>query len=123
MGNPLIRLGISDAELAAAIAADGQVNSELNEFMAKEVVPYAKDISPVDEGDYAASWEVIRPARRGKGVVGTKYWKAHLIEFGTKADAAGSKSPFGPDTPTPAFAIGQKVAEHFGGDLTTDGDE
>jgi len=123
MANPLIRLGISDAELAAAIAADAAVNSALNEHMKNDVVPYAKDISPVDEGDYAAAWEVVQTARRGKGVVGNTHWRAHMIEFGTKADAPGSKSPFGPDTPTPAFAIGQKVAQHFGGHLAGDGRE
>lgn len=123
MANPLIRLGISDAELAAAIAADGDINAAVNDYMATEVVPYAKDISPVDQGDYAAAWEVVKKARRGKGVVGNNHWRAHMIEFGTKADKPGSKSPFGPDTPTPAFGIGQKVAEHFGGDLTGDGRE
>lgn len=119
----LDRFGISDAELAAAIAADGQVNAALNKFMEAEVVPYAKDISPVDDGDYAAGWRVTKKARRGKGVVGNTHWKAHMIEFGTKADPSDSKSPFGPNTPTPAFGIGQKVAEHFGGNLTGDGIE
>ena len=119
----LERYGISDAELAAAIAADGQVNAAINERMVKEIVPYAKSISPVDDGDYAAGWHVVKKAQRGKGVVGNKHWKAHMIEFGTKADPPDSKSPLGPDTPTPAFAIGEKVAKHFGGNLTTDGIE
>lgn len=123
MGNPLNRFGVSDAEIAAAIAADGQVNAALNEHMEKVVVPYAQSISPVDDGDYAAGWHVAKKARRGKGIVGNKHWKAHMIEFGTKADPQDSKSPFGPDTPTPAFAVGQKVAEHFGGNLTGDGIE
>lgn len=123
MANPLINYGVSDADLAAAIANDASVDAQVNDAMANEIVPYAKEISPVDEGDYAAAWEVIEKARGGKGVVGNRHWRAHMIEMGTNADPADSKSPFGPDTPTPAFGIGQQVAQRFGGDLTGDGIE
>lgn len=121
MGNPLDKFGISDSELAAVIAQSAEVDRGLREE-AEKVVDYWREQSPIGEGDYAASVRVI-DVRHGKAVVGTKHWKAHMIEFGTKADPADSKSVFGPDTPTPAFAVGQKTAEHFGGDLTDDGIE
>lgn len=122
MANPLSRFGISDAELAAAIANSVEVDAGLQEE-AEKVAEYWRSIAPVDHGDYAASIRVQKKARNGKAQVGTKSWKAHMIEFGTKADPPDTKSVFGPDTPTPAFAPGQKTAEHFGGDLTGDGIE
>jgi hypothetical protein len=121
MANPLHRFGISDAELAAAIATSAEVDAGLREE-ADKVVDYWRDQAPIDQGDYAASVKVLQ-VRGGEATVGTRHWKAHMIEFGTKADPSESKSPFGPNTPTPAFAVGQKVAEHFGGDLTGDGIE
>lgn len=119
MANPFFRLGISDADLAKAIATSSEVDAGLKEE-AQKVADYWRDQSPVDDGDYAASVKVLS-VRHGKAVVGTKHWKAHMIEFGTKADPEGTNSIFGPDTPTPAFGVGQRVAEHFGGDLTGDG--
>lgn len=121
MPNPLQRFGISDADLAREITQSAEVDAGLKKE-AEKVVDYWRDQSPIDEGDYAASVKVLE-VRHGTAIVGTRHWKAHMIEFGTKADPEGSKSPFGPDTPTPAFAVGQKVAEHFGGDLTGDGIE
>lgn len=37
------------------------------------------------------------------GIVYNDDDKAHLIEFGTKRDRPGSRSPWGPKTPTPEF--------------------
>jgi len=119
VNNPLSQFGISDAELANAIKSSAEVDAGLREE-AEKVVDYWREQSPQDEGDYKASVKVLG-VRGGVATVGTKHWKAHMIEKGTKADPEGSQSPFGPDTPTPAFAVGQRVAEHFGGDLT-DGD-
>lgn len=36
---------------------------------------------------------------------------AHFVEFGTHADKPGSKSPWGPNTPTPAFKVFQRTSE------------
>lgn len=113
------QFGISDADLAQAIKTSTEVDVGLREESEK-VVDYWREQSPQDEGDYKASVKVLE-VRGGTALVGTRHWKAHMIENGTKADPEGSKSPFGPDTPTPAFAVGQRTAEHFGGDLT-DGD-
>ncbi len=107
MGNPLEKLGISDDELAEAIARDADVNARLNEFMTGEVVPYWKSVSPVRTGKYAASVKVLKKAKGGKGRVGATDFKAHWIEFGTGAPG-----------PTQAAAPGQKTAEHFGGALS-----
>jgi hypothetical protein len=40
---------------------------------------------------------------------------ANFIEFGTGPDKPGSRSPWGPYTPTPEFAPAGKTAFHFGG--------
>lgn len=118
MANPLSKFGISDSDLAAAIASSAEVDAGLR-AKAEEIVEYWRGVSPVDSGEYAASVKVQK-VRRGKGVVGSKHWRAHMIEFGTGPDTKkGSK--FGPDTPTPAFAPGQKTAEHFGGNLAEGG--
>ena len=58
----------------------------------------------------------------GKAVVGTRYWKAHMIEYGTGPDTKDG-SRFGPNTPTPEFAPGAKTAAHFGGTLDETGIE
>jgi hypothetical protein len=44
---------------------------------------------------------------------GSVYNDSHIaekIEYGTKVDKPGSRSPWGPNTPTPEFAIMRKVA-------------
>ena len=106
MANPLSDYGITDDELLKAIAESAEVDAGLNRFMTEEVVPYAKSVSPVDHGDFAAAWKVTKKARGGKGEVGNKNFKAHWIETGT-----------GEPGPTKAYAPGQKTASHFGGNL------
>lgn len=120
MANPLSKFGISDSELAAAIAASAEVDAGLRK-KAQEIADYWRSVSPVDTGEYAASVKVQK-VRRGKAVVGSKHWRAHFIEFGTGPDTKdGSK--YGPDTPTPAFAPGAKTAAHYGGTLGAGGVE
>lgn len=138
MPNPFDRFGISDAELEKYIRESAEVDSGINDFMANEVIPYAKSVSPVEDGQYAASWAVMKKAKQGKGVVGPKAWYAHFVEFGTGSDkkqgkgkkgkrsksgkrpvevADGVFRSLGPNTPTKALGIAQKVAAHFGGSL------
>lgn len=158
MPNPFSEFGISDAEVEKAIRESVEVNAGIDEFVEKQVIPFARSISPIDSGKYAASWKLKKKAKGGKAVVGPTAWYAHIIEFGSGADKknrkhVNNKQPkhgrknvpgpgdsrivemgdgefreFGPDTPTPAFAIAQKVAERFGGtykggiDTTVGGD-
>ena len=157
MPNPFSEFGISDEEVAKAIRESVEVNTGIDEFVEKEVIPFARSISPVDTGKYAASWKLKKKAKNGKAVVGPTAWYAHIIEFGSGADKknrvhVNDKRPregrknmpgpgdsrivdmdgefreLGPNTPTPAFGIAQKVAERFGGsykggiDATTGGD-
>ncbi|AJA43311.1 minor tail protein [Mycobacterium phage Sbash] len=135
MGNPFGQFGVSDSELAKHIRNSAEVDAGINDFMVNEAIPYAKSISPVDDGEYAASWAVMKKAKNGKGVFGPKAWYAHLVEFGTGADKKQRKGKrgkdgkrtveiddgefrrVGPDTPTKAQGIAQKVASHFGGAL------
>jgi hypothetical protein len=56
------------------------------------------------KGQYAAGWTVE-----------TKHRNANFIEEGTGIDKPGSKSPWGPFTPTPPFHPAAKTAIHFRG--------
>lgn len=119
MANPFSDYGVSDAEVAKAIRESVEVDVGLRKFC-EEVVAYWRSVSPVRTGEYAASVKVLKAPKAGKAVVGTNFWKAHFIEFGTGDDSKeGSK--FGPDTPTPEFAPGQNTAHHFGGTLDAKG--
>ncbi|AIY32379.1 hypothetical protein PORCELAIN_25 [Mycobacterium phage Porcelain] len=51
------------------------------------------------------------------GLVYNNDEKAHWIEYGTKRDRPGSRSPWGPNTPTPAFEIMQRVARIMNEDV------
>lgn len=131
MANPFSDYGVSDEEVSKAIRESVDVNAGIDEFVEKEVIPFARSISPVRTGKYAASWKLKKKAKAGKALVGPTAWYSHFIEFGTGADkkftkpnkdgehavelGPGQFRELGPDTPTPAFAIVQKVAERFGG--------
>jgi hypothetical protein len=120
MANAFAQFGMSDAELMAHIAASAEVDSGLDAVMENEIVPYARSLAPVDRGDYAAGIKVTDKAKHGKGTVTATHWTSHFIEDGTKADPAGTKSRFGPNTPTPEFAVMQRTANHFGGTVERD---
>lgn len=120
MANPFSDFGISDEEVERAIRESAAVDVELRKF-AEEVVEVWRANSPIRSGEYAASVKVLK-VRHGKAVVGTRFWKAHMIEYGTGPDTK-TGSRFGPNTPTPEFAPGAKTAAHFGGTLDADGIE
>lgn len=97
-------------QVEARVAADKK---------AKEVQAAARSFTPVRTGKAAASIKVEKrpdvngmPARR----VVAKAWYFHFIEFGTGSDTKQG-SPFGPDTPTRAFAPMEKAANANGGTL------
>lgn len=84
---------------------------------------------PYQTGDYLAHFKKRKLTLRQKlfikstvakgipiGLVYNDSDVAHWVEFGTKADKPGSKSPFGPDTPTPAFKVFGRTAEIMGKD-------
>lgn len=73
---------------------------------------------------YAESIEVRQGRRRGGRFAGrflshyevrTDHPNANFIEFGTARDKPGSRSPWGPNTPTPEYAPAAKTAHHFRG--------
>ncbi len=145
MANPFSDYGVSDEEVARTIRESVDVNAGIDEFVEKELIPFARSISPVETGKYAASWKLKKKAKGGKAIAGPTVWYSHLIEFGTGIDkknrahvndkrpregrknvtgpgdsriveiAPGVFRELSPDTPTPAFGIAQKVAERFGG--------
>lgn len=135
--NPFARFGMSDAEFEKHLRESSEVDAGINDFMKNEAIPYAKSISPVETGKYAASWSVMKKAKNGRGLFGPKAWYSHFVEFGTGADKKQSKGKkgkrnksgkrvvdidgefraVGPNTPTKPLGIAQKTARHFGGDL------
>ena len=59
----------------------------------------------------------IKQALRGGLLIGSVYNDsrvANWVEFGTDVDKPGSKSPWGPNTPTPAFHIAERTAQIMG---------
>lgn len=111
-------------EILALAAQRSEVADALDKY-AVEVRDYWRSVSPVGEGDYAASVSIKKlkpvgglPARR---VQATDY-KAHWIEFGTGTDDGGERyvarlgKKVDGNTPTPAYAPRAKTAAHFGGD-------
>ena len=109
-GNPFAKFGVSDSEVSKALRESANVDAGINEFLTNQVIPYGRSMSPpkVVSGKYAASWKIIKKAKKGRAVVGPTDFKAAWLEFGTGAPG-----------PTTAFAPVQKVVEHFGGDLKT----
>jgi hypothetical protein len=67
----------------------------------------------------------LRQSHRGVGIGGGQFLPsfeiysnspiAHFLEYGTGVDNPDSQSPWGPNTPTPAFNIFGNTAQHFGG--------
>lgn len=105
-----------EEEIRTKIRAQGELTVKTREF-AEEVLAHARSISPVETGAYAAAWHIEnRPPLNGwpRFAVINRHWTAHFIEFGTGKDTKPG-SPFGPDTPTPEFAVAAKTAAFFGG--------
>lgn len=112
MGNPFRDLGVSDADLEREIHQSAESRRERRRT-AEEMVAYARSIAPKDQGDYAAGIRVVTDTA-AKTTVGAMDYKSHWIEDGTGPDPASSKSRFGPDTPTPEFAVMARTADAFG---------
>jgi hypothetical protein len=96
------------AEIRAQLAAQTDLKQGLDS-MAEDVKEYWRSVSPVDDGEYAASVKVYKKylmvdGMPGKRIAATDF-KAHWIEFGT-----------GEPGPTKAAAPRAKTAAHFGGD-------
>ncbi|WP_228843180.1 HK97 gp10 family phage protein [Mycobacteroides abscessus] len=129
---------MSDSDFDKALKGSVEVDAGIDKFMAEEGIPYGRSVSPVDKGGFAASWKVMKKAKKGRGVFGPTVWYSHFVEFGTGTDkkrsrgkkgkrdqngqrpievAEGEFRQLGPDTPTKAFAPVQKTAQHFGGSL------
>lgn len=95
---------------------------------AEEVAAWWRDVEapspgpahPYSTGDYRESIHVEQNRDvRGRFLAGftviTRHPNAGFIEFGTGPDKPGSRSPWGPNTPTPEFAPAGKTAHHFRG--------
>lgn len=79
---------------------------------------YGPGVHPYETGDYRDSIHIRRNRNRlGMFAFGWEVYSdsplANFIEFGTGVDKPGSRSPWGPDTPTPEFAPAAITAHHF----------
>jgi hypothetical protein len=75
---------------------------------------------PYATGDYANSIKIRQGrSRLGRFLASFEVYSDHpnanFIEYGTGPDKPGSRSPWGPDTPTPEHAPAAKTAHHFKG--------
>jgi hypothetical protein len=122
-------------EISAKIRAERSVKWRTKAF-AEEVAAYWRDVAwpesavagqwpdhPYDTGEYQNSIKVRQNrSERGRFMAGFTVYSdspnANFIEYGTGPDKPGSRSPWGPHTPTPEFAPAGRTAHHFGG--TTD---
>ncbi len=114
---PRSRVRESDSEierqLLSQIADAAEVRAE-SRAVAEEVKVTAVSLSPVDTGEYAGAWHVEKQLRQtDQGLpayrVTNDDYKAHWIEYGTGEDTEKG-SRFGPNTPTPEFAVARRTA-------------
>jgi len=120
-------------EIVAKISRDKEIKraskkkaEEVQKYIVEHTAPSPWNPSPLTKtgpyatGDYAASIHV----RQGRGRLGRflSAWEvysdhpnANFLEYGTGVDKPGSRSPWGPNTPTPEFAPFGRAAHHFGG--------
>ncbi|QFG09040.1 minor tail protein [Mycobacterium phage ThulaThula] len=109
-----------EMEIRAQVRKDEQLDRE-NDVLAKQVKEFIQSETPIDEGDAVASVKIreVKKPRNGlpARTVYSDDWKFHMLEYGTKADPPDSESPFGPDTPTKAYAPFGKAKARFGDQL------
>ena len=125
-------------EIMAKISRDEEVNKgtrtmaiEVQKYIIEHTAPSPWNPSPLTKtgpyatGDYAKSIKIkqerVRSGRRFGGRYLSEYRvysdhpNANFLEYGTGVDKPGSRSPWGPNTPTPEFAPFGRAAHHFGG--------
>jgi hypothetical protein len=113
-------------EIRDKISRDGEVGrrtkriAEEVQAMVKEEAPKPGPGHPYATGDFVESIKI----RQSRGRLGrflaawevySDHENANFIEYGTGPDKPGSRSPWGPNTPTPEFAPFGKAAHRFGG--------
>jgi hypothetical protein len=119
-------------EIEAKIRAEKSVKWRTKAF-AEEVAQYWKHVAwpesaakgqwanhPYETGEYVNSIHVRQSrSRLGRFLAGFEVIadspNANFIEFGTGVDKPGSRSPWGPDTPTPEFGPAAITAHHYRG--------
>ncbi|AEL98174.1 minor tail protein [Mycobacterium phage BigNuz] len=109
-----------ERELRAKIKQDVSLDTE-NDELAKEIKQFIQSNTPIDEGDAVASVKIRKVKKPRNGLPARTIYsdspKFHMLEHGTMADPPDSQSPYGPNTPTPAFAPFGKAKARFGDQL------
>lgn len=123
-------------EIMAKMSRDNEPKVKTRAF-ADEVAAYAKDVAwPTATGSVHSppnhpwshggpgSYEEAFGVRQNRTPAGrftfgftvyNNHPNANFIEFGTNIDKPGSRSPWGPNTPTPEYGVFARTAHHFGG--------
>lgn len=109
-------------EIGLKVSKDLEVRRKVGEF-AHEVEATAKmiwDESGPHPYQTGAFRESIHTEKRRDRLghwphwwVGSYHEHANMLENGTGPDKPGSHSPYGPNTPTPEFAIMARTAHHY----------
>lgn len=126
MANAVININDVDNAFFDGLNSSREIRRALNDFI-DDVAATWKMLSPERTGNYKAHIKTkklslnqrlfIKSGMRKGMHVGTVYNDSdisHFIEYGTGPDKPGSKSPFGPDTPTPEFAPARRAAAIMG---------
>lgn len=116
-----------DREILGKLMVDRELRRKTKEFV-EDVRDYARRQALEDmtkgyaTGEFVASIKLERRRNaRGQFVAGPAWRvashddKANLLEYGTGDDNPDSRSPWGPYTPTPAYATFAKTALHYHG--------
>lgn len=129
-----VRTSVTQLAHEMAVEIDKDRDRGINvrvKAIAEAAMKYAKSISPEPPGAwpqtpttgaYREAWhvEAVRVGT-GRGWRRTRYRivndndAAVWIEYGTGPDKPGSRSPWGPNTPTPEQGIAIRTAVRFGG--------
>lgn len=112
-----------ETEIGLKVSKDVDMRRQVAEF-AEEVENTAKRIWD-ESGPHPYQTDAFRESihtekRRDRGRwphwwVGSNHPHANMLESGTGPDKPGTHSPYGPDTPTPEFAIMARTAFHYRG--------
>lgn len=109
-----------EMEIRAQVQHEEQLDSA-NEAKAKEVKAFIQSKVPIDSGDAVASVKIREVRKPRNGLPARTIFSDdpifHMLEYGTKADPPDSKSPYGPDTPTKAYAPFGQAKARFGDEL------
>jgi hypothetical protein len=124
----VVKIGDIDSAIMEGLNSSKELRRAIRDFVEDtaetwRLVWESSGPHPYETGDYLAH---IRSRVKLRAKLFPKFYRdepmkagevwndskvAHFIEYGTLPDKPGSKSPWGPNTPTPEFAIARRTAK------------